>query len=101
MKNLNKSKKENASDVIKRDTSPDSAPRKITELQKHPHLQHHPTMQLLPPLPYHPTKPYQQTRKQKYSSPNSTTKATKFVPALPTSCSIRRRIFLMPKTCSW
>src|SRR6266571_5600625 len=101
MKNQNESKKENASDVTKRDTFPDSVPRRITESQKHPHLQPHPTMQSLPPLPYRPTKPYLQIKKQKYSSPNSITRAMKFAPALPTSCSIRRRIFLMPKTRGW
>src|SRR6266571_3306047 len=101
MKNPSGLKKENASDAIRKDTSLGSALKRTTESQKHPHRQPHPTMQSLLPLPYHPTKPYLQTRKQKYSSPNSTTKVTKFVPALPTSCSIRRRIFLMPKTCSW
>src|SRR6266702_1422477 len=101
MKNRNESRKENASDVTRKDTSPDSVPRKATESQKHPHLQPHPTMRSLPPLPYHPTKPYLQIKKQKYSSPNSTTKVTKFAPALPTSCSIRRRIFLVPKTHGW
>src|SRR6266702_4463656 len=101
MKNQNESKKENASDVTKRDTFPDSVPRRITESQKHPHLQPHLTMQSLPPPPYRPTKPYLQIKKQRYSSPSSTTKATKFTPTLPTSCLTRRRIFPMPDARGW
>src|SRR6266702_1478592 len=99
MKKPNESKKENASDVIKRDTSLDSVLRKTTELLKHPH-----PCQMIQSLPQPlcpPTNCFLLIKRQKYSLHSSTTKAMTSVHALPVSCLTRRRIFLVPEVHGW
>src|SRR6266702_986945 len=99
MKKPNKSRKENASNAIKRDTSLDSVPRKTTELLKQPH--HHQLILSLPQPLYPPTNPFLPIKKQKYSSCNFTMKVMTSMHTLPVSCLTRKRIFLMPEVCGW
>src|SRR6266702_4411696 len=99
MKKPNESKKENASDVVKRDTSLDSVPRRTTASLKHPHP--YQMIQSLPQPLCPPTNHFLPIKRQKYSLLSSTTKAMMSVHTLPVSCSTRRRIFLMPEVRSW
>src|SRR6266571_1320676 len=99
MKKPNESRKENALSVIKRDIFLDFAPRKTTELLKHPHL--HPMIQsLLQPL-CPPTNHSLPIKRQRYSLCSSITKVMTSAHTLPASCLTRRRIFHMPEVHGW